>query len=317
MRHLCLLLLAIATGQSALGQHSSLLDTNVPSQFFGWHRGIHVYLPPSYETQPQRHYPVLYLQDGQNVFSSAGTNAAFGWGSWELDLTADKLSHAGKMQEIIMVAVDNSWGRRGEYGGLHRTPDGPATNSAFENYEAFLITELKPRIDRDYRTLPGAAHTAVMGSSVGGLCSVVLAWDHPEIFGAAASLSGSDIHEQTNFLNEVLNSYHGPPKPFRVYLDSGVVDFTGGDDGRSLTGQVAAEFQRIGWTDENLELFTDSKPLTPEQLEQTGLRRGKWAEAQKSQHNEFYWRLRAWRALTFLFPPENPNQDPDFTDKHR
>jgi enterochelin esterase-like enzyme len=305
MRHLCLLLLSMATWQTALGQHSSLLDTNVSSNFFGWNRGIHVYLPPSYETQPQRHFPVLYLQDGQNVFSSAGTNAAFGWGSWELDLTADRLSRAGKMAEIIMIAVDNSWGRRAEYGGLHHPPDGPATNSAFENYESFLMTELKPQIDRDYRTLPEAEHTAVMGSSLGGLCSVAMAWDHPEIFGGTASLSGSDVHEQTNFLNNVLKSYHGTPKRLRIYLDSGAVDFTGGDDGRSLTGQVAAEFRRIGWTDKNLELFTDAGPLTPEQLEQAGLRRDKWGEAQKSQHNEFYWRLRAWRALTFLFPPEN------------
>jgi S-formylglutathione hydrolase FrmB len=140
-----------------------------------------------------------------------------------------------------------------------------------------------------------------MGSSVGGLCSVVLAWDHPEIFGGAASLSGTDIAEQTNFFNNVLKTFHGPPKAFRVYLDSGSVDFTGGDDGRSLAGQVAAEFRRIGWTGKNLVWFTDARPLTPKQFEQTGLRRDKWQEAQINQHNEFYWRLRAWRALTFLF----------------
>ena len=143
-----------------------------------------------------------------------------------------------------------------------------------------------------------------MGSSVGGLGSVVVAWEHPEIFGGTASLSGTDIAEQTNFLNHVLKAYHGPPKPLRVYLDSGVVDITGGDDGRGLTGQIAAEFRRIGWTDKNLELFTEAKPLTPEQLQQAGLRRDKWQDAQTNQHNEFYWRLRAWRALTFLFPPE-------------
>ena len=295
-----LLALTLRTG---LAQERQIKDEVVPSQMLGTNRFIHIYLPPSYEKMNWRRYPVLYVQDGQNIFSSAGTNCAFGWGSWQLDQTADELVHAKKMQEIIMVAVDNSFARRGEYGGLHRAPGGPATNSVFENYEAFLLTELKPRIDHDYRTLPGAAHTAVMGSSVGGLCSVVLAWDHPEVFGGAASLSGADISEQTNFLNRVLKNFHGPPKPFRVYLDSGVVDFTGGDDGRSLTGQVAAEFRRIGWTDKNLELFTDAGPLTPGQLEHAGLRRDKWHEAQTSQHNEFYWRLRAWRALAFLFPP--------------
>ncbi len=286
------------------GQESRIIDEVVHSEVSGRDRTIHVCLPASYEKESKRRYPVLYVHDGQNAFSTAGTNAAFGWGSWQLDKTADELAHGGKMQEIIIVAVDNGSARREEYGGLHHITDGPATNSLFENYEAFIIHELKPHIDRSYRTLLEASHTALMGSSLGGLCSVVMAWDHPEVFGGAASLSGSDITEQTNFVNQVLKNFHGPPKTFRLYLDSGTVDYMGGDDGRSMTGQVAAEFRRIGWTDENLKLFTDAEPLTPKQLEQTGLRRDKWKEAQTSQHNEFYWRLRAWRALTFLFPPD-------------
>ena len=299
--HLCSILLLSAV-LLALVSHGALLETNLPSKFFGWNRGVHVYLPPSYGTEPQRRYPVLYLHDGQNVFSSAGTNCAFGWGSWELDKTADELARAGKLREIIMVAANNSWGRREEYGGGHQAAKA-ASNTAFENYTAFLLTELKPQMDREFRTLPDAAHTAVMGSSMGGLCSEVLAWEHPDVFGGAASLSGADTFERTNFLNAVLKPFHGQPKPFRLYLDSGVVDFMGGDDGCALTQQVAAEFQRIGWTN-NLEWFVDAKPLTPAELAETGLRRDKWREAQTSQHNEFYWRLRAWRALTFLFPPE-------------
>ena len=305
MNRLFVLLLSLATLPGAFGQNGFLLNTNLPSHFFGWNRGVHIYLPPSYPTQPQRRYPVLYLQDGENIFSSAGTNCAFGWGSWELDRTVDALCRAGKMQEIIMVAVNNSWGRLGEYSGRHHAPGGPATNTAFENYEAFLITELKPQMDREYRTLPEAAHTAVMGSSIGGLCSLALAWDHPEIFGGAASLSGSFQVEQTNFLNGVLKSFHGPPKPFRAYLDSGVVDFTGGDDGCSLTRQAAAELRRIGGKND-VRWFVDGKPLTPAGLKRSSLRRDKWAEARTSQHNEFYWRLRSWRALTFLFPPLKP-----------
>ena len=302
MNRLFALLLSLATLPRAFGQNGSLLDTNLPSNFFSWNRGIHIYLPPSYPTQPQRRYPVLYLHDGQNVFSSAGTNCAFGWGSWELDRTVDTLCRAGKMQEIIMVAVDNSFARLQEYNGRHHVPDGRAANTAFEIYEAFLITDLKPQIDREFRTLPEAAHTAVMGSSLGGLCSLALAWEHPDIFGGAASLSGSFQVEQTNFLNSVLKNYHGKAKPFRVYLDSGAVDFTGGDDGHALIRQVAAELRRIGGS-KNLKLYFDAKPLTPAKLKKSGLRRDKWAEARISQHNEFYWRMRSWHALTFLFPP--------------
>jgi hypothetical protein len=67
---------------------------------------------------------------------------------------------------------------------------------------------------------------------------------------------------------------------------------------------VADELRRLGWKDgENLLRFTDLKLLDESQLETSGLRRDKWPEAQKSQHNEFYWRMRAWRALEFLFPP--------------
>jgi hypothetical protein len=125
--------------------------------------------------------------------------------------------------------------------------------------------------------------------------------NHPEVFGRAASLSGAFQVEGTNFLNDILRPYQGKPKSIRLYLDSGVVDFTGGDDGQRLTAAVSDEFRRIGWGEE-LAHFVEAKPLTLVELEKTGLRRDKWAEAQTSQHNEFYWRLRAWRALTFLFP---------------
>lgn len=301
MRRLCTWLFFLAVWQSACGQTSVLLETNLPSRLVGL-RHIQIYLPPTYQAQPQDRYPVLYLHDGQNVFSSAGTNAAFGWGSWALDQTADELSRAGKMPEIIMVAVDNSgFSRVAEYSGQHRGTN--ATEStAYENFAAFLLQELKPWVDGNFRTLKAATNTAVMGSSMGGICSLALAWDHPEIFGSAASLSGAFFINQQHFLNSALKPYVGEPKPFRIYLDSGVVDFMGGDDGRAWTAKVAAELRRIGWKD-NLELFVDAKPLTPGELAKAGLRPDKWAEAQTSQHNEFYWRLRAGRALAFLFPP--------------
>jgi enterochelin esterase-like enzyme len=248
------------------------------------------------------------------VFSFAGTNVAFGWGSWELDRTADRLASERKMQEIIMVAVDNSPARLAEYGGAHHS--GTNGLSPYEKYEDFLINELKPAMDTRYRTRSKAADTAVMGSSMGGLCSIVLAWEHPEVFGGAASLSGAFMMN-TNFLNSGLRSYQGPRKDLRLYLDCGSVDFMGGDDGRALTTQVAAELRRIGYPDSPpfsigtyavrrngaaVMLFIDEKPISQAELEKVGLRRDKWKEAGTSQHNEFYWRLRVWRALEFLFP---------------
>ena len=135
--------------------------------------------------------------------------------------------------------------------------------------------------------------------------SLALAWEHPDIFGEAASLSGSFQIERQYFLKNHLRAWRGQPKQFRVYLDSGVVDFAGSDDGRKDTAAVVAELRRIGWKDGvNLLYYLDAKPLTEAELAGTGLRRDKWPEAQTSQHNEFYWRLRAWRPLVFLFPPK-------------
>ena len=300
----------------ALCQERYIVE-KLPSRNLG-ERTVRVYLPPSYGTNTAGRYAVLYLHDGQNVFSFAGTNVAFGWGSWELDRTADRRASEGKMQEIIMIAVDNSPARLAEYGGAHHSGTNELT--PYEKYEGFLIKELKPAIDSRYRTRSKPADTAVMGSSMGGLCSLVLAWEHPEVFGGAASLSGAFMMNHTNLLNSVLRPYQGPNKDLRIYLDCGSVDFMGGDDGRRLTTQVAEELRRIGYQDclpdslgkrlsqrkPAVMLFVDEKPLSEGELPKTGLRRDKWKEAEISQHNEFYWRLRAWRSLEFLFPPVVP-----------
>jgi pimeloyl-ACP methyl ester carboxylesterase len=202
-----------------------------------------------------------------------------------------------------MVAVDNSGlGRYAEYCGAHHS-QGASTNTPFENYTAFLLQELKPKIDAQYRTQPEPAHTGVMGSSMGGIVSLILAWEHPEVFGRAASLSGAFMVENTNFLNNMLKPCKARARKPLVYLDSGTCDFMGGDDGRALTESVASELKRLGWGPELL-LYIDLKPLSVEALEKSGLRRDKWEEAQRSQHNEFYWRLRSSRPLTFLFPTE-------------
>ena len=288
----------------------------VHSQSLGGSRSIQVYLPPSYDVETRRRYPVLYVHDGQNVFGSAGPDCCFGWGNWALDRTADRLMEEGRMREIIIVAVESNRSRYREYRGLlhsakprarsrtSESAEGP-DNTSFEAYARFLSQELKPRVDEEFRTLKTPAHTGVLGSSLGGICSLSLAWERPRTFGLAASLSGSFQIEKTNFLRRALGEFQGKRKPLRIYLDSGVTDYTGDDDGRKLTDAVAEELRRIGWKDgRDLEHFTDEHLLNEPELEQAGLRRDKWSEARTSQHNEFYWRLRVWRPLVFLFPPE-------------
>ena len=205
------------------------------------------------------------------------------------------------MRPIIMVAIDCSASRYREYRGPIAAG---SDNRAYDRYARFLIAEVKPRIDRDYRTLAGPEHTGLLGSSMGGICSLALAWQNPETFGLAASLSGAFQVEKQHFLEKVLGSPIVKKKPIRIYLDSGTSDYTGGDDGLKQTEAVANELKRIGWkTEKDLLHFVD-RPLTADELKPFDLPPDKFKEAQRSQHNELYWRLRAWRALTFLFPPE-------------
>jgi len=294
-----------------------LPEVRIESRHLNTSRVVRVYLPPSYARAARRRYPVLYLHDGQNVFSTAGPDCCFGWGNWELDRSADRLVAEGRMREILMVAVDNTRSRYKEYRGRlrpavearRRAPKKTSAdpdNARFESYAGFLIEELKPWIDREFRTLKTAASTGVMGSSMGGIASLALAWDHPDTFGLAASLSGAFQVEQRNFLERALRRQTGRRKPFRIYLDSGVMDDSGDDDGLRETGEVAGELKRLGWKEgHHLLHFTDPRPFTEAELESAGLGRHKWDEARHSQHNEFYWRMRAWRPLEFLFPPRS------------
>jgi predicted alpha/beta superfamily hydrolase len=278
---------------------SVAFEGTVRSEVLSSNRFYRVYLPPEYTSASAR-YPVLYVHDGQNAFTTAGPHAAFGWGNWALDHTATRLITSKKIRPIIIVAIDCSASRYREYRGP--VPAGQ-DNKAYDRYARFLIQELRPKIDRDYRTLSDAAHTGLLGSSMGGIASLALAWEHPHIFGLAASLSGAFQVEKQFFADKILAHYTNRPKPIRIYLDSGITDYTGGDDGARQTATVARHLERIGWQPgTNLLHFVD-QPLTAAELEPHGLDQGKFAEAQRSQHNEFYWRLRAWRALTFLFPP--------------
>jgi predicted alpha/beta superfamily hydrolase len=264
-------------------------------------RTVRIWLPPGYEASGSNRFPVLYLHDGQNVFSSAGPGVAFGWGPWNIDKTAEKLIAEGRMRPTIMVAVDNSPKRFDEYAG-------PRTNSAarapFDAYSRFLIDELKPAIDREFRTLPGPKDTAVLGSSMGGLCSVVLAWERPDVFGGAAGLSSSFWVEKRHFLENVLGTYSGPKKPVRFYLDSGVKAGRS-DDGRKDTADVAERLKALRYVDGvDLKTFVDDHFFTEAEMAALGYAPDKQKEAGRAQHNEFYWRQRVWRALEFLLPRE-------------
>jgi len=173
-----------------------------------------------------------------------------------MDKTVDRLVAEGRMQEILMVAVDHLRSRYKEYrGSLHledgkvrKPPRGARTddvdNARFEAYANFLIKELKPRIDREYRTLKSAVNTGVMGSSLGGICSLSLAWENPKTFGLAASLSGSfDIEKSTFCVRSCLPPGQAEADPH--LSRHGTIDYTGDDDGRRHTDAVGEALRSL------------------------------------------------------------------------
>jgi predicted alpha/beta superfamily hydrolase len=172
-----------------------------------------VLLPPSYREQEGKRYPVLYAQDGQALWSTSTDP----FGIWSLDATLSDLYALGAMEEVIVVGIDTS-ARRMER--LSPVPDGAHGGGEGKGHLAAIVDHLRPRINRDYRTRPEREHTAVMGSSMGGLFSFFAAWARPEVFGKAACLSSSFWWADRHLIRLVQSSAAREPRPV-FYLDSG------------------------------------------------------------------------------------------------
>jgi hypothetical protein len=150
--------------------------TDVASAHLGPTRHVEIWLPPGYEDAPTARYPVLYMHDGQNLFDPRIANTGVDWG---VDEAVVRLVERGVIPPIIVVGVWSTAERGPEYSPWQRAPD----------YARFLIEELMPRVNREFRTLTGPRNTAVMGSSMGGLLSFYLVMHHPEVFGACGCVS--------------------------------------------------------------------------------------------------------------------------------
>lgn len=174
----------------------------VPSRVISG-RNVEVWLPRQYFKNPQQRFPVLYMHDGQNLFSASTSGSPV---VWDVDSTAQRLIDAGEIRPVIIVGVWNTPKRRVEYfpekSATYFTPQDiaildeikkhlGATDSEYlgDEYLQFLVNELKPKIDAKYRTLADKPNTLVAGSSMGGLISMYAMAEYPEVFGAAACIS--------------------------------------------------------------------------------------------------------------------------------
>lgn len=180
------------------GRVSGVIRVSGPGGEFG----VRVYQPPGYDENTLRTFPVVYMHDGKNLFFP---KEAFAGDEWGVDETMDRLDQMNAIRKAIVVGVS--------------PPDRMFAYTApgYEAYGRFMAEELKPWVDSCWRTRPAAASTIVMGSSLGGVAALHLAWEHPSVFGRAACLSSTFGHADDLF-DRVKR---GPKPPIQVYLDSG------------------------------------------------------------------------------------------------
>lgn len=221
-------------------------------------RDIVIWLPPSYSANEDEHYPVLYMHDGQNLFDPATSYAG---ADWQVDECAERLIRENRMHEIIIVGINNSVERLSEYSDSR-------LGLAYRN---FIIRELKPLIDSTYRTKPGRESTAVMGSSMGGLASLLIAWLNSEIFSMAGCLSSSFYYGNEKIFKHI--ALAPEKKNIRIYLDSG-------EDGKRDAQRMFCLLTNKGFViGEDIDYFYD---------------RG-------AHHTESAWAKRLERPLLFFF----------------
>ena len=149
-----------------------------PSLLLNERRVVDVYLPPGYDPVGTTRYAVLYMNDGQDA-------AALG-----LLPTLDSLTARRRIPPLIVVAPHANAERLQDY-GTAGTPNAQGFGARARLYERFVLEELLPWVEARYRVRPGPKHTAVLGSSLGGLGAFDLAWRHPDVFGTAGAMSGS------------------------------------------------------------------------------------------------------------------------------
>lgn len=253
------------------------MHSDVESRFLQAARNVLVYLPPQYDAEPERRFPVLYLNDGQNLFDGA-TSYVVGQ-EWGVDETAEELIGALQIEPLIIIGIYNT--------GEHRVDEyTPTFDERFKKgggaslYGRFLVEDLKPFIDHEYRTQPGPAQTGLGGSSLGGLVALHLGLKYPAVFGKLAVMSPSVWWDRGVILRQVQSL---PVKPStRVWLDIGTKEgkFTT-KNVRTLRDVLTAKGWRLG---DDLN----------------------YHEARNAAHNELAWGQRVGRALRYLFPSHDP-----------
>jgi predicted alpha/beta superfamily hydrolase len=243
------------------------------SRFLRNQRDLIVYTPPGYAEQTTRRFPILYLQDGQNLFD--GATSFIPGQDWHVGQTADDCINAHTVEPLIIVGMYNTKARVREYTPTHVPKLG---GGHADRYAKFLIEEVKPFVEREYRTLSGPQHTGIGGSSLGGLVSLYLGLKHCKIFGKISALSPS-VWWNHLVIRRFVESMHVEPRP-RIWLDIG--------------------------TREGPRIVQDVERFRGVLLEK-GWRLGHdlhYERVEGAEHNEAAWAQRVGSFLQFLYPAD-------------
>lgn len=245
------------------------------SKFLHNKRTVAVYLPPGYESTDAR-YPVLYMHDGQNLFDAA--TSAFG-DEWQADETAERLIREEKIRPLIIVGIYNTAQRTREYtaplGTRHRDAQGDA-------YCRFVIDEVKSMVDTTYRTHAEREHTAVAGSSLGGVISLYMCARFPDVFSRCGALSTAVGYQGEGLLDCLQQA---PPKLNEIRFCVLV---------GSKEGQSAEASLNFVQGSRDLGAALQSRGLTAE-------KNYHYLEVEDARHNEAAWAKQLEDVLLYLF----------------
>ena len=250
----------------------------LPSRIFRNTRRLRVWLPPGYSAPENqgRHYPVFYLQDGQNLFDPA---TAYIGVDWQVDEAADRLIRESKIPPLIIVGIDNAQKERPREYLPYRSFHPPVMRPQGKRYPDFLLQEVMPFLYRHYRIARGPENTGLGGSSLGAIISLYTAMDRPGVFGRLLLESPSLFISNRQLLK---SSRAFRQWPERIFIGIGTRE-SESEDGDQQAVEDVRELEhvirRAGLRDDRLLVKIE----------------------EGATHNEIEWAKRFPEALTFLF----------------
>jgi predicted alpha/beta superfamily hydrolase len=250
------------------------LHAGFRSAVLGNTRSVAVYLPRQYLTEPDRRFPVLYVQDGQDVFD--GATATVAGQEWQLDETTERLIGERRIDPLIVVAIDNAGPRRLYEYTASRDPASGDGGGA-DSYGRMLVEELKPWIDGRYRTRPDRESTGIAGCSLGGLASLYVGLRYSAVFSRIASLSTAPRWDD-GFIVRFVDALPAKPETL-IWIDVGSQE---APSSLAFARRLRDALVRKGWR-EGVDM--------------------RYLEAEGARHGVAAWALRLPEVLEFLDPP--------------